>query len=169
MFGQAAILRSDDQRNLLVVNGTGRELANLENLVSIFDVDWMRQMSFAVFPVKTADPEVIAKELETVFGIDKDGPLKGVVRIVPNARLNSVLVMSSRPDHLDSARTWIERFEKVAAEKEEQIYSYKVQNRPAAELAAILHNVLATDAQQSGAASPPGVAPRFEPATVASP
>jgi general secretion pathway protein D len=169
MFGQGAILRVDDQRNLLVVNGTGRELANLDSLVSIFDVDWMRQMSFGVFPVKTADPEVVAKELETVFGTDKDGPLKGVVRIVPNARLNSVLVMSSRPDHLDTARTWIERFEKLATEKDEQIYSYKVQNRPAAELAEVLQKVLATDAQQSGAPSPTGVAPRFDPGTVASP
>ena len=169
MFGQGTILRADDQRNLLVVTGTGRELANFENLVSVFDVDWMRQMSFAVYPVKTADPEVIAKELETVFGIDKDGPLKGVVRIVPNARLNSVLVMSSKPDHLDTARSWIERFEKLAEEKDEQIYSYRVQNRPAAELAEILHKVLATEAQQSGAASPAGVAPRFEPTTVASP
>src|SRR5215468_3817009 len=169
MFGQGAILRVDDQRNLLVVNGTGRELANLDNLVSIFDVDWMQQMSFGVFPVRTADPEVIAKELETVFGTDKDGPLKGVVRIVPNARLNSVLVMSSRPDHLDTARSWIERFETMAAEKDEQIYSYKVQNRPAAELAEVLHKILATDAQQSGGASPGSVAPRLEPATVASP
>jgi len=60
MFDKGAILRVDDQRNLMVVNGTGRELANLDNLVSIFDVDWMRQMSFAVFPVKTAEPDVVA-------------------------------------------------------------------------------------------------------------
>jgi len=168
MVGQGAILRVDDQRNLLVINGTGRELANLENLVSIFDVDWMRQMSFAVFPVRTADPEVIAKELETVFGIDKDGPLKGVVRVVPNARLNSVLVISSKPGHIETARTWIGRFEKLAEEKEDQIYTYKVQNRPAAELAEVLHKVLATDPQQTGTATPAGIAPRFEPATVAS-
>jgi general secretion pathway protein D len=168
MFDKGAILRVDDQRNLLVVNGTGRELANLDNLVSIFDVDWMRQMSFAVFPVKTADPEVVAKELETVFGIDKDGPLKGLIRIVPNPRLNSVLVMSSKPNYLDTARTWIERYENMAEDKEEQIYAYKVQNRPVAELAEILHRVLATDAQ-SGGGGPGGVAPRLEPATVASP
>ena len=168
MFDKGAILRADDQRNLLVVNGTGRELANLDNLVSIFDVDWMRQMSFAVFPVKTADPDVVAKELETVFGIDKDGPLKGLVRIVPNPRLNSVLVMSSKPNYLDTARTWIERYENMAENKEEQIYAYKVQNRPAAELAEILHKVLATDTQ-SGGGSPGGVAPRLEAATVASP
>src|SRR5262249_55070914 len=142
---------------------------NLDSLVSIFDVDWMRQMSFGVFPMKTADPEVIAKELETVFGTDKDGPLKGVVRIVPNARLNSVLVMSSRPAHIDTARTWIERFEKLAADKDEQIYSYKVQNRPAAELAEVLHKVLATDAQSSGGSTPGTVAPRLEAATVTSP
>jgi general secretion pathway protein D len=167
MVGQGAILRVDDQRNLLVVNGTGRELENLENLVTIFDVDWMRQMSFGVFPVKTAEPEVVAKELETVLGLDKDGPLKGVVRVVPNARLNSVLVMSSKPDYLDTARTWIERYEKMGEDKDEQIYAYKVQNRPAGELADVLHKILASDAQ-SGGGGPGGVAPRLEPATVAS-
>src|SRR5262249_15806484 len=125
----------------------------------------------AVIPVKTAEPEVVAKELETVFGIDKDGPLKGVVRVVPNARLNSVLVMSSKPSHLDTARTWIERFESLPHQNEAPIYAYKAPNRPAGELAEILHKVLATDAQsQSGGANPGGVAPRFESATtVASP
>jgi general secretion pathway protein D len=169
MVDKGAILRVDDQRNLLVVNGTGRELANLETLVSIFDVDWMRGMSFALFPVRTTDPEVIAKELETVFGLDKDGALKGVVRIVPNGRLNSVLVMSSRPEHLDTARTWLARFEKLAEEKEEQIYTYRVQNRPAAELAGILQKVLATKEEQTAPSGPAGVAPRFESATVVSP
>jgi general secretion pathway protein D len=162
MFGQGAILRADDQRNLLVVNGTGSELANLESLVAIFDVDWMRQMSFGVFPVKTAEPEVIAKELETVFGLDKEGPLKGVIRIVPNPRLNSVLVISSKPEYLDTARSWIERYLAMGEDKEEQIYAYKVQNRPAAELADILHKILATDATGTGGGS---VAPRLEPTT----
>jgi general secretion pathway protein D len=165
MFGQGAILRADDQRNLLVVNGTGSELANLESLVAIFDVDWMRQMSFGVFPVKTAEPEVIAKELETVFGLDKDGPLKGVMRIVPNPRLNSVLVISSKPEYLDTARSWIERYLAMGEDKEEQIYAYKVQNRPAAELADILHKILATDATGPGGGS---VAPRLEPTTTTS-
>ena len=170
MVDKGAILRVDDQRNLLVVNGTGRELANIESLVSIFDVDWMRGMSFALLPVRTSEPDVIAKELETVFGLDRDGALKGALRIVPNGRLNSVLVMSSRPEHLDTARTWLERFEKLAEEKEEQIYTYKVQNRPATELAGILHKMLATDGQGSPAApGPGGVAPRFEQATATSP
>ena len=170
MVGQGAILRVDDQRNLLVVNGTGRELANLDKLVVMFDVDWMRGMSFALYPVKTAEPEVIAKELETVFGLDKEGgPLKGVVRILPNARLSSVLVMSSRPAHLDTARTWIERFERLAEKKEEQVYTYKAQNRPAAELANLLQKILSTDEQPPAAAAPAGsTAPRFEPATAVS-
>jgi hypothetical protein len=102
---------------------------------------------------KTIIGDVVAKELETVFGLDKDGPLKSVVRVVPNARLNSVLVMSSKPDYLDTARTWIERYEKMGEDKEEQIYAYKVQNRPAAEVADVLHKILATEGQ-SGETSP---------------
>jgi general secretion pathway protein D len=129
----------------------------------------MRGMSFALLPVRTSEPETIAKELETVFGLDKESALKGLVRIVPNGRLNSVLVMSARPEHLDTARTWLERFEKLAEEKEEQIYTYKVQNRPAAELAGVLHKMLATDGQAPEAVpAPAAIAPRFEPATVTS-
>lgn len=164
MFGQGTILRADDQRNLLVVNGTGSELANLERLVEAFDVDWMRQMSFGVFPVKSAEPDVIAKELETVFGLDKDGPLKGVVKIMPNPPLNAVLVISSRPEYLDTARTWIERYLTMGEGKEEQIYAYRVQNRPAPEVADVLQKILATDGSGSGGS----VAPRLEPTTTTS-
>jgi general secretion pathway protein D len=85
-----------------------------------------------------------------------------------DAALNRDVVqfdMSSKPDYPDTARTWIERFEKMGEDKEEQIYAYKVQDRPAAEIADVLHKILATDAQAGGG----GVAPRLEPTTVASP
>ena len=57
---QAGILRVDSARNLLVVSGTSAEISALVELVSTFDVDWMRGMSFGIFPVETSDPEAIA-------------------------------------------------------------------------------------------------------------
>lgn len=157
---QGAVLRVDDARNMLVVSGTSRELKDISSLVALFDVDWMRGMSFGMIPVKSANPEVIAKELETIYGLDKDGPLKGVIRFVPNRRLSSVLIISSKPVHLEKARDWIARLDNQAQKSEPQLYVYKIQNRPATELAALLQKTLGLQGQDAQIGTV--VAPRFD-------
>jgi len=52
------ILRVDSARNLLVLTGTGAELAAMREAVSLFDVDWMKGMSFALHPLESTAPEV---------------------------------------------------------------------------------------------------------------
>jgi general secretion pathway protein D len=91
---QNAILRVDTARNLLMLSGTPAEIAAINEVIEVFDVDWMRGMSFAVFPVEGADPDVVAQELSTMFGNDVDSPIKGVVRFIPNKRLRAVLAIS---------------------------------------------------------------------------
>ncbi len=80
---QSRVLRTDAARNMIVVSGSRADLANIVDVVSVFDVDWMRGMSFGFFPIETNDPEAIAQELDTIFANDRDGPSKGVVRFVP--------------------------------------------------------------------------------------
>ncbi|MFX6815227.1 hypothetical protein ABTH42_18770, partial [Acinetobacter baumannii] len=84
---QAGILRIDSSRNLLVISGTRAEISSMTEMVSIFDVDWMKGMSFGIFPVEAADPEAIAQELDVIFANDKESPTKGIVRFVANRRL----------------------------------------------------------------------------------
>ena len=170
IVAQGSVTRVDETRNLLVVSGTNSELANINALIAMFDVDTMKGMSFGLFPVKTSDPEAIAGELETVFGVDKDGPLKGVVRFIPNRRLGSVLVISSRPDQLARAKLWIEKLDKAAQQGEQQLYVYKIQNRQAADLASLLQRVLTLgEKKASGSDGQSAVAPRFDAASVSSP
>jgi general secretion pathway protein D len=164
---QGSIVSVDDARNLLVVAAGANEIGDIDRLVATFDVDWMRGMSVAFYPVKSSDPESIARELETVMGLDKDGPLKGTVRILPNRRLSSIMVVSSRPGPLDTARKWIQQLDRVAETSEEQLFVYKTRNRSAIELANLLSKVITTkDAGPSGGAAGPSVAPRFEPTTL---
>jgi general secretion pathway protein D len=163
---QGSVLRADTSRNLLIVNGTRREISNINSLVQLFDVDWMKGMSVGFYPVRTSDPEVIANELSTVMGLDKDGPLRGVVRIMPNRRLGSVLVMSSKPQHLDTAKKWIEKIEQSAERSEPQLFVYRVQNRPTLELASVLQRLLGSGSSGSGETAAP-IAPKYE-ATTAS-
>jgi general secretion pathway protein D len=41
--------------------------------VSVFDIDVMKGMSFALVPVSTSQPQVIADQLRTVFASDREG------------------------------------------------------------------------------------------------
>ena len=143
---QTSILRVDSARNVLLVSGSSNELASVQATVEAFDLDWMRGMSFAILPVETADPEVIAKELDTIFANDSESPTKGIVRFVPNTRLKSVLVISSRPEYLRKAEGWLRRMDLAGQATEKQVHVYHVQNRPAAELSVLLQKVYASQA-----------------------
>ena len=137
----ASVGRTDANRNLLLISGTKTELDSMNELINVFDVDWMRGMSFALFPVETSDPDAIAQELDVIFANDKDSPTKGVVRFIPNRRLKSVLVISSRPEYLKKVETWMSRIDQASQATEKQVFVYHVQNRPANELAQLLQKV----------------------------
>jgi general secretion pathway protein D len=143
-------IRIDQQRNIIIATGTRNDLAALRDAVAVFDVDWMRGMSFAMFPVESADPEAIAQELDVVFANDREGAGKGVVRFVPNRRLKSILVISARQEYLGRAEGWLRKLDMVGRATEKQVHVYHVQNRPAQELAQLLQRVYAGQEQTRG-------------------
>lgn len=153
------LLRTDTARNLLVVSGTRAELDAVMDAVGVFDVDWMRGMSFGIYPLESADPEAVAQELDTVFANDRDGPGKGIVRFIPNQRLKSVLVISSRAEHLRRARAWIRRLDTATQATVKQVFVYPVRSRTASELAQLLRRVYGSQEQvrtpPSAPVSPP--------------
>src|SRR5882672_846119 len=136
-----AILRVDSARNLLMLTGTTAEMSAMLEVIDVFDVDSMRGMSFALFPVDSADPNTVAQELDTLFANDIASPTKGLVRFVPNRRLRAVLAMSSRPDYLRRAATLVEGLQSASRAGAREIFSYKVRNRSAGELAQLLSRV----------------------------
>jgi general secretion pathway protein D len=138
---QSSILRVDISRNLLLVSGSAAELDSINASVKTFDVDWMKGMSFALLPVESADPEVIARELEIVFAQEAGSPTEGIIRFVPNTRLKSVLMISSRPEYLQRASGWLRRIDLAGQATERRVHVYRVKNRPAAELAVLLRKV----------------------------
>ena len=154
---QASVLRVDPARNLLMLSGTRSELSSMNEMINVFDVDWMRGMSFGIYPIETSDPEAIAQELDTIFANDKDSPSKGIVRFVPNRRLKSVMVITSRPEYLKKAETWLSRIDLATKATDKQVFVYHVQHRPATELAAILQKVY--QARGGSAATPSSSSP----------
>lgn len=162
---EGTIAHVDTLRNALLVRGNASEIAEVREAVSIFDVDRMKGMSFALVPVRSASPTAIADELDQIFG-SRTGALRDVVRFVPNNRLKSVLIVSSRSSYVGEARLWIKRLDVLSSTNEKRLHVYRVQNRTAAEIASILERVLAS---QTGRLLAGEVAPEYRATVVNAP
>jgi general secretion pathway protein D len=164
-----SILRTDDARQTITLSGSEEEIAGVLDAISIFDVDVMRGMSFAIVPVKTSQPAAIADELKHVFASDREGPMSGMVRFLPNKRLGAILIISPQPRYLARAETWARKLDDHAAGSEKQFFTYEVQNRPAQELVDALQSMFASElgGGRSGS-SGRNVAPRYQEARVQS-
>ena len=145
MVPKGAIVQADDARNILALKGSPGEIDSMLDSISIFDVDVMRGMSFAVVPVKTSQPEKMVDELKGIFSSDKEGPLKGRVRFIANTRLGAILVVTSQPGYLPRAQNWIRRLDVKVNGAERQLHVYQVQNRPVSELASVLQSMFANE------------------------
>lgn len=145
MVPKGSIVQADDSRNILALKGSPAEIESMLDSISVFDVDVMKGMSFAVVPVKTAQPEKMVDELKAIFASEKEGPLKGRVRFIANTRLGAILVVTSQPSYLPRAQTWIRRLDAKAAGSERQLHVYQVQNRPVAELASVLQSMFSNE------------------------
>ncbi|QRE74036.1 type II secretion system secretin GspD [Methylobacterium aquaticum] len=138
------VLRADRARNLLILSGDANQIRVLRQTIAVFDVDWMRGMSTAMVPVRSANPVAIARDLTQIFGGETAGT-GDVIRFIPNEALNAVLVVSSRAAYLDRARALLAELETLAADRERQLFVYRIQNRSAKELAAVLQGVVMSE------------------------
>jgi general secretion pathway protein D len=167
MTPKGTILRADDARNTLTLSGTRSDIAAMLDTISVFDVDVMRGMSVAIVPVVASQPETMIEDLKAIFGSDKEGPMSGMVRFIPNQRTKSILVVSPQQTYLTRAERWIRSLDAKAQGAEKQLYTYSVRNRPASELVEIIESMFGSSPRT---ASPGGrsVAPRYQQAAVQS-
>ena len=154
-FGGVA--RVDGSRNTLLLSGTAQEIATMEETISIFDVNVMKGMSFAVVPMRGVDPDAIVEDLNKMFGVGADSPMQGMVQFIPNARLKSMLVVSKQPQYLQEAQLWVRRLDEQAIGPERQFYTYVLRNRQAKELVEVLNSIFAGngDAEEGAQPLPP--------------
>ena len=161
---KGGVVRADDGRNALILSGSPQELATMLEAVRIFDIDTMRGMSIAMVPVRTSEPDAIAEDVRNIFGGDKEGPLSGLVRFLPNKRLGTIMVITSQPQYLTRAESWIRRLDTRAQGVEKQIFTYPVQNRPAKELVGVLNSMFGAEGSDTGRTGQ--VAPRARASTI---
>ena len=165
----AAAVRADEIRNLLILSGTERELRHLMETIDMFDIDWMAGMSAGVFTLQGADVKTVMGELDKVFGAAAQSPLSGLLRIVPIERMNALLVISPNPTYLEEAKKWIERLDKGDASGGLRFYVYHLQNQRAEKLAPLLQQAITGRAPPASAPAAPTLAPGTPPGTIVNP
>lgn len=142
-------LLPDTERNLLLMSGPPAALEAGLDALNLFDVDVLAGKSVALVRLRAAEPDAIVDELQRIFASEEGGSLEGVIEFVPNARLGSVLVISSRARYMDRARRWIRELDRTAAGSRRYLQTYDLSNRNADEVAPILDALLA-DVSSSG-------------------
>ncbi|MGA9220335.1 MAG: type II secretion system secretin GspD, partial [Pseudomonas graminis] len=135
-----AFLLVDPARNVLSLAGTPDELANYQDTIDTFDVDWLKGMSIAVYGLQRASVSELMPELQKMFGPDSGMPLAGMVKFLPIERTNSVVAISSQPRYLSEVGDWIHTIDEGGG-NEPQMYVYDVRNMKATDLAKYLRQI----------------------------
>jgi general secretion pathway protein D len=116
-FGvKANTVRPDAARNTLIIQGSGSDRAAAIDTILSFDADWMRGQSVGIFPVRNSSPEPLISEIEKIMDSGEGGLGQNVVKFQSIGRLNSILVVSQKPEYLKRAQTWIARLDKSDTE-----------------------------------------------------
>ena len=164
----AAALRGDDTRNLLILAGTEIELRHMLDTVETFDIDWMSGMSVGVFTLQSTDVKSLMQELDKVIGDRNTSPLTGIIRIIPIERMNAVIVISPNPAYVEEAKKWIESLDAGGGEGV-RFYVYNLQNTRAEHVAPLLQQAFTGRVTQQPSTPAPTVAPGTPPGTLVNP
>jgi general secretion pathway protein D len=113
---KATTLRPDNGRNTLIVTGSGSERAAAIDTILSFDADWMKGQSVGIFPVRNSAPETLISELDKIMDSAEGGMSQGMVKFQAISRLNSILVVSRKPEYLKRAGVWISRLDRADME-----------------------------------------------------
>jgi general secretion pathway protein D len=153
---QGALVHIDPTRNLIFIAGSEPERNSLKQTIAMFDVNYLKSMSFSIVRPIHVDVGVLAAELDKVFE-GTDSPIAGLVRLIPIPRINSLLVVSSRASYLEDVSAWVTRLDVAPAETGRRLYYYRLQNARAADVASTLSQLFGgATASATSAGQPTG-------------
>jgi general secretion pathway protein D len=158
-LSKAGAIRVDQARNLLLVQGTSAEREAAVDVISTFDVEWMRNQSIGVYPLKSTSPETMIGELERVFETSEGGAGQGVIQFQPIARMNAVMVVAKNPSYLKQTTQWVQRLDRSDSSGT-TLRTYRLRHGNATQVAKILNDIFVnrsgTTADTPGSQLAPG-------------
>jgi general secretion pathway protein D len=133
-------IKADTARNLVLVQGTGAERRAALDTVLSFDGDWMRGQSVGIYPIHNTTPEPILAELEKIVDSGEGGLNQTLVKLQPIARMNAILVVTSKPELLRTVATWINRLDNSDTAST-GVKVYRVRYGDARQIARLLNDI----------------------------
>lgn len=151
--GSGNSLAVDKSRNMLIYTGPSNEARAIADMADVLDVDSLRGMSFALFPVKSADAEDIVDELKVMLRSDAAGLSGDSIEMLAIDRMNGILVISPRSSELRVIGQWVRKLDRSNARAGSRVYVYYARNSRAADLAEVLSQVFEDSGQSISAAT----------------
>jgi general secretion pathway protein D len=139
-LSRAGALRVIPSRNMVLIQGTTSERQSALDLISTFDVEWLRNQSVGVYPLKSTSPETMIAELERIFESSDGGMGQGVVRFQPVSRMNAVMVVARSPKLLNETTQWVQRLDRSDTTGT-TLRTYRLKHGNAAKIAKILNDI----------------------------
>ncbi|WP_245291662.1 type II secretion system secretin GspD [Methylosinus sp. R-45379] len=139
-IARAGAIRADAARNLLLVHGTSSERQAVVDMVSGFDVEWLRNRSVGIYPLKSTSPDNIIRELERIFDTGENGQGAGTIAFQPMPRMNAVLIVTRNRQLLERATLWLRRLDRSDVSGS-TVRVYQLVNGNATRIAKILNEI----------------------------
>lgn len=135
----------------LTIAGTTGQRGSARDIIRQFDVDWLRNTSFALFMPHRTDARLIVPSLDKLINAP-DSPTHGLVRLIEMDQLNGILAISTQPAYLHDIQRWVEILDREGESNERRIFVYRVQNGRARDLTRTINAAYGNAATDSGSA-----------------
>lgn len=139
-----ALVVPEAASNTVVITDTMANIEKAAALLSAMDVDYIREVSWRIYPLEHAKAEVVADDIGKILGSQglyaRSGAEAGSFQVFPIKSLNAVMVASRIPSVLDQVQRWIPLIDRTG-EGGQGIYVYFVENGSAEELAYLVGQI----------------------------
>jgi general secretion pathway protein D len=133
-------IRTDPARNLILIQGTTSERQSALDMVASFDVEWLRNQSVGVYPLKSTSPDAIMRDLEKIFETAEGGRGAGAVSFQPISRMNAVMAVARSQKTLERVTQWVRRLDRSEVSGT-TVRVYRLENGSATRIAKILNEI----------------------------
>jgi general secretion pathway protein D len=144
LLARQGAIRVDPARNVVLIQGTTSEREAALDLISTFDVEWLRNQSVGVFPLKSTSPETMIGELQRIFDNRENGAGQDVISFQPISRMNAVMVVAKNGNLLKRTSEWVDRLDR-SDNSGTTLRSYRLKYGNATQIAKILTNIFGSN------------------------
>lgn len=153
LLPEKSLIQAEPNRNILLVAGSGADLARITELIAIFDTPVLKGQSFGLFTPARVNASKIIEELNELFNQrqSKEGSGSPLIRFIEIERLNAILAITHNTAYLHDIENWIYRLDRVSPDATGGVHVYKAQHVAAADLAETLGNIFGASISGTGA------------------